>query len=407
MSLRSPAWFAPLRNPCLRVLAFVLVAAGASPAIAKDFIDSGGRRVVVPDHINRVMAADPTGEVLVFVLTPQKLIGWARAPERGLLPAKYARLPVIGQLTGPRPTATAETVKRLRPDLVIDGGTVTPERVAFADQMQQATGTPYLLVDDSIARTPALLRTIGTLFGVEARGGDLGLYAEYAIDSLRGRLLVQSPVGRPRVYYGRGPSGLEAALPDTRAGEAIEEAGAINVAAALGPGAPPVITLAQLRQWDPAIIIVEDRGFYAALRRDPAWRVLSAVHSKRVYLAPSSPFGWIDEPAGVNRLIGLYWLSALLYPGDNQEDVGTQVHDFYDKFYGTQLSDKQVAAIVRMAGVAPPPAETPMGPPGLLNYTPPTGTGMPPLPGTSPPGRNPLPAGGLPPVPLPPSIPKP
>jgi iron complex transport system substrate-binding protein len=379
MSLRSLAWF-PRRLSVHAALLLLIV--GTVPGRAADFTDSGGRRMMLPDRIGRVMAAGPSAEVLIFALAPNKLVGWAQLPQRGYLPAKYARLPVVGRLTGPNPTASVETVKRLRPDIIIDCGVVDPARVAFADQMQQATGIPYILVDDGIGRMPAILRTIGAILGVAARGDDLGLYAEYAIDALRGRLLVESPSGRRRLYFGRGPSGLVPALPGTRAGEAIGESGAINVAAALGPAQPATMTAEQLRQWDPAVIIAEDRSFYESLRRDPAWRGLTAVRKKAVYLAPSAPFGWIDGPEGINRLIGLYWLSALLYPEDNQADLREQVSDFYQKFYGTKLSDKQVEAMVRPAGIPPVPTADlgplpTMGSPGLSNFPGPKPVGPP------------------------------
>ena len=34
----------------------------------------------------------------------------------------------------------------------------------------------------------------------------------------------------------------------------------------------------------------------------------------RVHLSPKMPFGWVDFPPSVNRLIGLWWLAKILYP---------------------------------------------------------------------------------------------
>ena len=339
MSLRSPAvrhaasWLGLLPG-----LVMCLFAGIAAPAAAAEFTDSAGRIVVLPQRVGKVMAASPTAEVLVYALAPGKLAGWTRGwPSRGL-PARYARLPVIGRLTGPDPTATAATVMRVHPDLIVDSGVVTAERIAFADQLSQATGTPYILLDNSIERTPAMLRTLGHILGVDAHAGDLATFAEHSIDALRGRLLIQPPSKRVRVYYGRGPSGLETGLPGSPAAAAIDEAGAINVATALGRGERVVVTRAQLLQWNPDVIIAQERSFFEALHRDPSWRNLAAVRNKRVFLAPSQPFGWIDEPPGVNRLIGLYWLSVMLYPSETLEDVRGQVQDFYDKFYGVKLT---------------------------------------------------------------------
>lgn len=358
MSLRSPA--ARLAMPWLGLLpglVMCLFVGMAAPAAAAEFTDSAGRIVALPQRVAKVMAASPTAEVLVYALAPNKLAGWTRGQAGRGLPARYARLPVVGRLTGPNPTATAATVMRIRPDLIVDSGMVTAERIAFADQLSRATGTPYILLDNSIERTPAMLRALGHILRVDAHAGDLATFAEHSIDALRGRLLIQPPSKRVRVYYGRGPNGLETGLPGSPAAAAIDEAGAINVATRLGRGERVVVTRAQLQQWNPDVIIAQERSFFEMLHRDPSWRNLAAVRSKRVFLAPSQPFGWIDEPPGVNRLIGLYWLSVLLYPSETLEDVRGQVQDFYDKFYGVKLTDAQVEAIAKTAGI--PPSDTP------------------------------------------------
>ncbi len=339
------------------VAMMLLAAGGLFPAAAGEFPDSAGRIVVIPDHPNKVMAASPSAEVLVYVLAPQKLAGWARRPSGIGMPARYARLPVTGELSGPRPTATAASIARLHPDLIIDAGTVTPERAAFADQIMQQTGIPYILLDNSFDRTPTMLRMIGRVLDVAQRGDDLASSAEHAINALRGRLLIQSATQRPRVYYARGPNGLQTAEPGSGAAASIEAAGAINVAASLGTGHQVTVTPQQVRDWNPDVIIAENRGFYNAMLRDPAWRGLRAVRNKKVVLEPEQPFGWIDDPAGVNRLVGLYWLSGLFYPGDSQDDLRALMVDFYDKFYGIKVSDARVEAVAKTAGI--PPSDTP------------------------------------------------
>jgi iron complex transport system substrate-binding protein len=365
-----------LRSGAARLVALLLLALLATPVHASEFTDSAGRLVTLPDHIGRVMAAEPAAEVLVFVLAPNRLIGWVQPPQGRVLPARYARLPVVGQLAGSNPTATAETVTRLHPDVIIDAGPVTPERAAFADQIQQATGCPYILLDSSIDRTPAMLRIIGKFLGVAEHGEDLATTAEHAINTLRGVLLIQSPTERPRVYYGRGSDGLETPLPGLPAEEVIANSGMINVVAPLGRGKLVRITRQQLMDWNPDVIIAETANFYDALHRDPSWLRLAAVRNKKVFLAPSLIFGWIDDPPGVNRLIGLYWLA-----GFRQEfslrSVWEVTLEFYSQFYGVKLSDKQMAAMARRAGIGlsetPNPSDLPLTGPG----TPPPGRATP------------------------------
>src|SRR5271163_3754846 len=109
----------PFRSPALRVASLLALLLAAGSAFAAEFTDSAGRRVMMPDHIARIMPAGPASAVFVYVLVPTKLIGWPSAlsrAQRALMPAKYARLPVVGQLGGRYPTATAADVVRLHPD---------------------------------------------------------------------------------------------------------------------------------------------------------------------------------------------------------------------------------------------------------------------------------------------------
>src|SRR6266566_3818506 len=358
MSLRSPA--AVLAAVLFPVLA-VFIPAG--PARSADFTDAAGRRVVLSAEIRRILPAEPNAEVLVFVLAPDKLVGLSLLPGRSALLPRASRLPVLGWRPRSIPASMAETARQLHPDLIIDAGAVTPERAAFADQVTQQSGIPYILVDDSFARMPTVLRSTGAMLGDSDRAIDLALFAEHAIAGLRGRLLIRPANVRPHVYYGRGPDGLTTVLPGSPAGEAIDEAGAINVASPLGRGSDVAISREQLLGWDPEIIIAEERSFYTALQRNPSWRRLSAVRNKKVYLEPDNPFGWIEHPSGVNRLIGLYWLSSLFYADATQEDLRATTCDFYDKFYELKLTNAQLEAMVRPAGAPPPEALRPVDEP--------------------------------------------
>jgi iron complex transport system substrate-binding protein len=333
-------------------IALILAVLFAVPGRAAGFVDSAERYVVVPDRVARVLPANRSADVLVFVLAPEKLVGWSAPLSRGqraYLPAKFARLPIVGPLIRPNPAETAQLVARIHPDLIIESGPVTSEAAARADWVQQQTGVPYIVLGNSIQATPPTLRAIGAMLGASQRGEDLARYADYAIDTLRGRLLIAPADERPIVYYGRGPDGLETGLAGSQAIADVDQAGVINIAARLGRGELTRVTRDQIVVWDPAIIIAQDRSFYNALLRSSAWRGLISVASKHVYLAPADPFGWIDDPAGVNRIIGLYWLAGLFYPDQYQEDLRTNVREFYQKFYNVNLNDRQLEALVRPA----------------------------------------------------------
>ncbi len=162
---------------------------------------------MLPDQIERIMPAGPASAVFVYVLVPNKLIGWTEPlsrAQRALLPAKFARLRVIGHLGGANPTATAADVERLHPDLIIGYGLLTPPTIMLADRIQQQTGVPYILLDDSIQQMPEMLRRVGPIVGAGDHGLAVTSYAYHAIEALRGQLLISPATDRPQVYYGRG-----------------------------------------------------------------------------------------------------------------------------------------------------------------------------------------------------------
>jgi iron complex transport system substrate-binding protein len=376
----------------------------ATPGWTAGFVDSAERYVVVPDQVRRVMPAGQPAAVLVFVLAPEKLIGWSQPlsrAQRTYLPAKSARLPVIGQLTGPNPTATVESVFRLRPDLIIDSGPVTQEAAMLADQIQEQTRVPYILLDGGIQQSSVMLESIGAILGVAERGQALAYEVRQAIDGVRGRLLIKSATERPLIYYGRGADGLETGLAGSQVMAAIDQVGVVNLAARLGQGERTRVTREQILKWNPAVIIAQQPSFYNALQRDRGWRGLAAVADKRIYLAPQDPFGWIDDPAGVNRIIGLPWLTSLFYPDVYQEDLRVIVRDFYDKFYGVKLTDRQLEGLVRRAGARPSETRSPIDVPIIgtepvpLPYSPPNA----PAGRERPPGRSG--PGGVPGLPAP------
>jgi iron complex transport system substrate-binding protein len=98
--------------------------------------------------------------------------------------------------------------------------------------------------------------------------------------------------------------------------------------------------------WNPDVIITIDRDFAANVWNDPAWAPVAAVRARRVHLSPKLPFGWIDFPPTVNRLIGLWWLAKILYPALFPEDLRALTRDFYNRFYHVTPSDAQIERVL-------------------------------------------------------------
>lgn len=339
----------------LLVFQLCLLPVGAEAA-GRVFVDSAGRSVQLPEHVGRVLAAGPPASVLLYTLAPDKMVGWVREPsaaEKEYLAEPYRDLPAHGRLTGKGNTANIEMVMAQKPDLIIDVGTIDATYASLADKVQEQTGIPYVLIDGTVAHTPQTLRTVGDLLGVTDRGEELARYAENVMNDLNTKLAAIPQDKRPRVYYGRGPKGLETGLAGSINTEILEAVGAVNVADTAGKGGLANVSVEQVLAWNPDVVLTLDSGFQADVGKDPSWAGVNAVKNGHVYRAPTLPFGWFDSPPGINRLIGVPWLTSVLYPGGTSPDLRATTKTFYKLFYHVDLNDGQLDTLLTGASAKP------------------------------------------------------
>jgi iron complex transport system substrate-binding protein len=284
---------------------------------ARTITDSAGRSVSLPEKVARIMAAGPPASVAVYCLAPEAMVGWQNSPreeEKRYLLQSVRELPEFGRLTGRGDTANVEVVLKAKPDLIVDFGSVTPTYVSLANATQERTGVPYILVDGRFEATPGSLRLLASMFGVAERGEALARYAEDLFRRIDTALGSVPEAMWPRVYLARGPEGLETGLKGSINTEIIERAGGRNVADAQdGRRGIANVSPEQILAWNPDIVITWDRNFFdkVTTRPDGIWGSVKAVADKRVYLSPTAPYGWIDRPPSLNRLIGLAWLANI------------------------------------------------------------------------------------------------
>jgi iron complex transport system substrate-binding protein len=332
-----------------RALLGGLAAAVAVPPhlFAATITDATGRTVTSPDHVARVYPAGPPAAVTLYTLAPDLLLGWVEPPgekEREFLLPEIAARPALPRITG-RGDTDLNGITSLKPDLILDIGTVTAAYSSLAARVQTQTGIPYALLDGHLDRVGATYRALGQLLGRVEAAEKLASTAENTIALIMQRSAAVPPEKRPRVYYARDNSGLQTGLGGSMISEPIEFIGARNVAADLH-GAHGTATLDQIRAWDPEIIITSNKDFAASVAGNPDWAAIAAVKAGRVHLAPNLPFGWVDYPPAVNRLIGLWWLAKIFYPESFPQDIKTLTRDFYTLFYHVTPSAAQVERVL-------------------------------------------------------------
>jgi len=316
--------------------------------------DATGREIRPPVKVERVYAAGPPASMLVFAIAPEKLAGWTRAfrpNEAQFVPPQYAALPELGRLTGRGNTANVEVLLRAKTDLIVDAGSTGPTLASLAAQVQEQTRIPYALFDGRIENTPATLRALGKLMGDEDRAEPLAAWYEKELHDARAR--IARAAAHPRVYYGRGPAGLQTGGKGSINVEVLDFLGARSVAAEARAGLVTV-PIEQILLWNPDVVLTTDPDFWRAAWSDPRWRAVSAVEKKQVFLAPHLPFGWFDFPPGANRLLGVWWAGKLLYPALFEDvDLRAKVTEFHRRFYHREPTAAQLDALLGEPGVLP------------------------------------------------------
>ncbi|MFN3209386.1 MAG: iron ABC transporter substrate-binding protein [Roseovarius sp.] len=341
----------------MRYLLLVLMLL-ALPVQARTITDSAGRVVEIPEDVTTVFAAGPPAAILLYIMKPEAMTGWPRAlrpEERAYIAEPYRDLPETGRLTGRGGEANLERVLQIAPDLILDFGSVRDTYIDLADRVQDQTGIPYILIDGRFENTPAALRLLGEALGVPERGDALARDVEATFARIDAILEDVPEEDRPRVYLARGPEGLETGMKGSINTEIIERAGGRNVAD--DGGATRGLVQASMEQVvvaNPDTIVTWDRNFHGKVFDDALWQGIDAVEAGRVYLSPTAPFGWIDRPPSLNRMMGLIWMAGLLYPDRWEGDLHEETRAFYDLYYHVDLSDRELERLLEWAEGRPP-----------------------------------------------------
>jgi iron complex transport system substrate-binding protein len=302
----------------------------AAPATAAEVVDATGRTVTIPDHIERILPAGPPAAVLLSALAPGQMLGFpgsvSDAARAALAPAESG-LRTVPRLTGQQDATAA--IQALHPDLIIDYGTISPRYKQLAQETQQKTGIPTLLFDGALDQIPSVARTLGGILHQPEHAEAVARFAE-AI------LALPMPDGvHPRVLYARGADGLLVAAPGTDVTAIFPRLG-WQVVAPDGTGTFRPASVEAIRTLDPDIIVLSDPAAKDVLSTAP-WAGLRAVRDGHAYIAPSVPFGWVEEPPSINRLLGVAWLRG--------GDPLTLAALFNSAVYGRVLTRDQLAAI--------------------------------------------------------------
>ena len=324
------------------------------PALAqekqKTFLIESFGSLPNPNNVDRILSAGPVSDILLLSLAPHKILGLASlnltTKQKSFFPSYIADLRHTGRFAGRGTTASLEKIVALKPDLILDVGNITPAYLSTAERVYEQTNLPYLIANGSFADTAVQLRTLGKILGVAERGETLAKFAEMILQETK-NLIPRYSSKSISIYSARSADGLETGLDDSIHTEVIDWLGAKNSATPAGKKIMTRISMEQLLTWQPDLIITMDENFYRSLPNNRLWQRLNAVKNKKVYLAPKLPFGWLDQPPSINRLLGAIWLAHLLVPEAMPiKRYRSLVEEYYALFYQKELMLPQINHLI-------------------------------------------------------------
>lgn len=323
----------------------------ADAAGEREITDMAGRTVVVPDEIETVFSSSTVTAIFMYTLAPDKLLGWnyeLNELEKSIILEEYHDLPNFGM----GDSINYEAVIAAGPTIAVNVGTINDKMISDCDKLSESLGVPVVAVDGDLAASAEAYRFMGELLGEEEQAEKLASYAEKTFADIEKMEVPEDK--KVRIYYGNGEDSLETAPAGSAHGQIIDMVNAVNVAdLEMGEGSRVQISAEQLLAWDPDVIVVNGEpkadmsGASAAetILANPDYASLKAVQNQQVYGTPNAPFSWMDRPMGPNRIVGIRWLSGLIYPEYLNYNVDEEVKEFFDLFYHVQLTDEKLENI--------------------------------------------------------------
>jgi iron complex transport system substrate-binding protein len=278
------------------LFATLLTACSAGAARTSDeeggtvITDAANRKVAFASVPQRIVALG-NGEVDIIYALGGTVVG-RPASDDALAVEAAKEVATIGSVH----TVDLEKIASLRPDVVLANNPINVKDVPLLEGIGlKVVLTEANSVDDILKQA----ELIGTMLGKEKEAADLVTELQAQLDSVQ---VSQTGARRVLMVYG-APGTYMAALPTSLAGNILEKAGGLNIAAEF-PRLQSYPQYAQLNtervvEASPDVILIMthgnseevQQGFLREMESNPAWSSIAAVKDKRIHVLPAGLFG--------------------------------------------------------------------------------------------------------------------
>lgn len=207
----------------------------------------------------------PHVSLIIYMIAPDKLLGWNFEPECEFVPEQYAALPNVGGWYG-KQSGNYETFIAMEPDVVFEGFNLKGNPEASIEERQENMGgIPVVGVENTIDALAydAPITYVGSVPGKEEEAASLNEFYARVL-ALTEEATADIPDDEKRtVYSANGPTGLKTSPSGSQHTQLIDICNGVNVAeceakAVMGQ---TEVSMEQIVDWNPNVIICENREF--------------------------------------------------------------------------------------------------------------------------------------------------
>ncbi len=344
---RLKGWFGMNTVSRLALVAALSVILLALPVFAQSdssdgpltIVDSAGRTVQIPEHIDRVVVVNPpAAEILAILGVSDCVVGVIGSTTSKPELSVYAGLPLVSM--SPFSPPDPEVVLELEPQLMITYGTHPFANLEqLADSLEPAG---VVVVGLDVYKLDTLfddIEKLGLIFDRVEKAQELSTFLRSAMDEVSS-LVSESGADAPRVFAEN--HGGMAFGPGTEWDTLITRAGGINVFSdSMAPyaDADPEVILER----DPDVLLFDNsRGgslgygvtdeepmaaLLAQLTERPGWNALSALENGRAYIISAS------IASGPRKIFMVPFLAKIFYP-ELDIDAEALLREYHESYLG-------------------------------------------------------------------------
>ena len=351
----------------ISMLSIMLIAVLLSPLAASGSKEAEGMRMVVDHNGNEVQIPEKIDRIIISGILPlpsvyclfegdaSKLVGMhpssMAAARNSILPYIMPDILDVSTDFATGDGISIEEVISLDPDVVFYNATDTAE-----GEMYRTAGIPAVGFSttnwgwNSIETFNGWVELLGEVLQQEDKVAGIVEYGREVESFIKDRIAAAGDIEKPRcLVLFRYANGVINTSGSTHFGEYwITTAGGENVASSLQGTAQ--INMEQIYQWNPDKIFITNftsvmpEDLYGNTISGHDWSQVKAVQDGEVYKYPLGMYRWYP-PASDTPLV-LMWMAKQIHPELFEDiDMDQEIRDYYQRFYGIEVTDEMLEAI--------------------------------------------------------------